>query len=99
MKCKSYYHFFEVMANPTRFKIIESLMEGSLSVSDICLITKEEQSKISHNLRVLSQCNVVENKREGKKVIYSLNQSTILPMLKLVEEHVKVHCKNKCGLK
>lgn len=99
MKCKSYYHFFEVMANETRFKIIESLINGPLNVGQICLITNEEQSKISHNLRILSGCQVVNSKREGKSVVYSLNQNTIVPMLKLVEEHVRVNCKNKCELK
>lgn len=99
MKCKSYYHFFEVIANKTRFKIIESLINGPLSVGQICLITKEEQSKISHGLRVLSSCNVVEARQEGKNRIYSLNKETVEPMLKLVEKHVESHCAGRCGLK
>ncbi len=99
MKCKSYYHFFEVIANKTRFKIIECLIESPLSVSQICFLTKEEQSKISHNLKTLLACNVVEVKQEGKNRIYSLNKETIEPMLKLVEKHVQKNCNGRCGLK
>ncbi|MGE0792964.1 MAG: ArsR/SmtB family transcription factor [Candidatus Woesearchaeota archaeon] len=99
MKCKSYYKFFEVIANETRFKIIESLIDGALNVGQICFVTKEEQSKISHNLKILSQCNVVEIKKDGKNRIYSLNKETIEPMLRLVEKHVEKNCVGKCGLK
>lgn len=99
MKCKSYYYFFEVISNKTRFKIIESLMNGALNVSQICFITKEEQSKISHGLKVLAKCNIVEVKKDGKNRIYSLNKDTIEPMLKLVEKHVEKNCSGKCGLK
>ncbi|MDD3175085.1 MAG: metalloregulator ArsR/SmtB family transcription factor [Candidatus Nanoarchaeia archaeon] len=99
MKCKSYYHFFEVIANKTRFKIIESLMCGPLNVGQICLATKEEQSKISHNLKVLSGCNVVDVKKDGKLRIYSLNKETVEPMLRLVEKHVQTYCEGNCGLK
>lgn len=99
MKCKSYYRFFEVIANETRFKIIESLSSGPLNVSQICFITKEEQSKISHNLKILLQCNVVEVKKDGKNRVYYLNKETIEPMLKLVEKHVEKNCVGKCVLK
>jgi DNA-binding transcriptional ArsR family regulator len=99
MKCKSYYYFFEVISNKTRFKIIESLMDGALNVGQICFATNEEQSKISHGLNVLSKCNVVEVKQQGKNRVYSLNKDTIEPMLKLVEKHVEKNCSGKCGLK
>lgn len=99
MKCKSYYHFFEVIANKTRFKIIESLINGPLNVGQICLLTNEEQSKISHGLSVLSSCNIIESRKDGKNRIYSLNKETVEPMLRLVERHVEKHCDGKCGLK
>jgi len=97
MNCTS-YHFFTVIANKTRWEIINSLYEKDLCVSDISNITKIEQSKISHALKTLSDCNIVFSKREGKKIIYSLNKKTIKPILKILNEHQNDFCKGKCKI-
>lgn len=99
MKCPSYYQFFEILSNKTRFKIIESLKDKEKSVTEICKDTGEEQSKVSHNLRKLSECNFLVSKREGKRMIYSLNKDTVEPILKLVEKHVSKHCGGECSKK
>jgi len=97
MNCTS-YQFFTVIANETRWQIINSLYEKDLCVSDISNITKIEQSKISHALKTLSDCNIVFSKREGKKIIYSLNKKTIKPILKILNEHQTDFCKGKCKI-
>ena len=99
MKCDSYYVFFDTVSNKTRMAIIESLMEGEKSVTEICKDIKEEQSKISHSLKRLMNCNFLDVKREGKKRIYSLNKDTIIPILRLAEKHVKKYCCVKCTRK
>ena len=101
MKCKSFNAFFETIGNKTRMKIVEALMAGDMSVSEICRKTGEEQSKISHNLKVLKNCRVVDFKTKGKKRIYSLNKDTIVPLMNLVEKHVSRYCGCGClrGLK
>ena len=96
MKCRSYDKFFEVFSNKTRLKIVESLLKSDKNVSKICQDTEEEQSKISHNLKILYKCNFISKKRQGKNVIYSINKITISPMLDLVDRHVKIFCKNGC---
>ena len=97
MKCISYY-FFTVISNKTRWNIISSLYSKDKCVSDICEEIKEEQSKVSHNLKILSECNFVFSKRAGKKIIYSLNKETIKPLFIIVEKHMKNYCKNNCKL-
>ena len=99
MKCKSYNQFFEVMANKTRLKIIESLLESPKCVSDICSDVGEEQSTVSHNLKMLHNCHFVEKKTDGKRRIYSLNEITIKPLMKIVDKHVGAHCTRKCWVK
>ncbi len=74
MKCSSYNLFFEVFSNKTRIKIIEALITGEKSVSEICKLINEEQSKVSHNLKKLTECHFLDVKRKGKKRIYSLNK-------------------------
>jgi len=99
MNCPSYNLFFETISNKTRLKIIESLIKGEKSVNEICKAVNEEQSKVSHNLKKLADCNFLDVKSEGKQRIYSLNKDTITPILKLVEKHVSMHCKGGCNKK
>ncbi len=99
MNCPSYELFFETFSNKTRMKIIEALTEGPKSVTQICKITGEEQSKVSHNLKKLMECHFLGFTRQGKKRIYSLNKDTIVPILQLVEKHVHSYCKEVCHRK
>jgi len=95
MKCLS-YNFFSVIGSQTRWKIIKKLYKSDMAVSEICAALEEEQSKVSHSLKVLLDCNIVFSRRDGKNVIYSLNKKTIKPLVKIVNQHTKDFCKNKC---
>ncbi len=99
MKCYSYNLFFETFSNRTRMLIIDALMSGPKSVGEICKITKQEQSKISHSLKKLMECNFLDVERKGKHRVYSLNKDTIIPILKLVERHVHRYCGEECKKK
>ena len=63
-----------------------------MNVTEICEKLNEEQSKVSHNLKKLTECRVLTVEQVGKNRIYSLNKKTILPILSLVGKHVKVNC-------
>ena len=95
MRCTSIEKFFNNFAQRTKLSIILILKEKPLSVTEISQKISEEQSKVSHSLKKLTECNILTVKKSGKQRIYSLNRNTVLPLLNLVEEHVKHHCK-KC---
>ncbi len=97
MKCSSY--FFNVVSNKTRWKIIQSLYQSKKCVKEICEDIKEEQSKVSHNLKILADCNFVFSKKEKTRKTYFLNKKTIVPLFKTVEKHMKDFCNNKCVCK
>ena len=94
MNYKTYHVFFSKLANPLRIKIITSLDKKEKSVSELVFELKIEQSKLSHALKELKECNIVNFKQEGKKRIYSLTPS-IVPILRLIECHSK-EC-DECG--
>ena len=96
MKCNSYETFFVNFANKTKLDIITSLINGPLSVNVIAKKINEEQSAVSHNLKKLSDCHILDVKKVGKERIYSLNKDTVIPILKLVEKHVIKHCPGDC---
>jgi len=95
MKMNSYFLFFKKLANPLRIKIICSLKRKEKSVSDLSKELKVEQSKLSHALKELLKCHIVDFEKKGKKRFYKLNKETILPILKLIDKHKKKFCK-KC---
>lgn len=97
MKNSPYYWFFGNLANPLKIKIIEELKKKSLTVSELINQIKEEQSKISHALSNLKKCSIVIAERKGKNIVYSLNKKTILPILKIIDEHRETHCKEGCS--
>jgi DNA-binding transcriptional ArsR family regulator len=88
--------FFETISTKIRMEIMCLLREGPKSVSEICKVLEEEQSKISHNLRKMVECHILDVKQEGKQRIYSLNKDTIIPILDLVEKHVHKYCGQEC---
>jgi DNA-binding transcriptional ArsR family regulator len=96
MKCPSYNLFFETIATKIRMNILWLLRIKPMSVTEICKALNEEQSKISHNLRKLVACRVVQVEKKGKQRIYHLNKDTIVPILDLVEQHVQKHCGKAC---
>ena len=99
MKCHSYNLFFETIANKTRINILELLQNKPMSVTEICNALNQEQNKISHNLKCLTECHLLDVKKQGKKRIYSLNKETMVPLMKLVDTHVKKYCCKECKMR
>jgi DNA-binding transcriptional ArsR family regulator len=63
---------FKVFGDSTRVKIICALFRAEMCVCDIAVLLGMTKSSISHQLRVLKQAKLVEYRRDGKVVYYSL---------------------------
>lgn len=96
MICRTYEQFFRTLADPTKLCIISSLREGAKSVSDICACANFEQSRASHNLRALRELGFVNCRRVGKQMIYSLDETTVIPLLKMIDKHVDAYYRHYC---
>lgn len=77
-KLEKLSEFFKAFSDPGRLKIIQSLANTDLCVCDICDIVQMSQSAVSHQLKYLKNINILSCRREGKSIIYSLNDSHIL---------------------
>ena len=92
---KPYALFFQALANQTRMQVLYLLSEkGGMSVSEICSELGLEQTHVSHNLKCLTFCGLVTPSREGKSRIYSINEQTVLPLLKVVDNHLRNYASN-----
>ena len=88
MNYKTYHIFFSKLSNPLRTKILSSLENKDKSVSELISELKVEQSKLSHALSELKECNIVSVEQKGKQRIYGLSK-TIIPILRLINCHSK----------
>ncbi|MDP2974303.1 MAG: metalloregulator ArsR/SmtB family transcription factor [Candidatus Diapherotrites archaeon] len=94
------YHLcLETLGNELRIKIIESLREKPLTVGQLANALKVEQSRLSHSLAALKQCNFVESKVKGKERVYQLTESFVkeMPESKDIFDALEKHFKKfKC---
>ena len=68
----------KAMANESRLKIIHRLAEGECSVSELTGLVGSDQSTVSKHLAVLRAHGIVNDRREGNTVFYSLLTPCVL---------------------
>ncbi len=90
------YHLcLETLGNELRVKVLEALKEDPKTVSGLAFATKVEQSRLSHSLKALKQCNFVKSEARGKERVYSLTESFVkeMPKSKNIFEALEKHFK------
>ena len=78
-------NIFKAMGHHTRIQIIKLLKEGEMCVCDILPNLDSEQSNTSQHLTILKNQGIVESRKEGAKVIYSIKNVEVYQMLEIAE--------------
>lgn len=76
---------FKALAHPTRIQIVKLLRNGELCVCDILPNLDSEQSNTSQHLTVLKNQGIVESRKDGSRVIYSIRNKEVYEMIDLAE--------------
>ena len=97
MKIIPYTLFFKALSNDTRLRIIDLLRRGSRNATGIGEALDIEQSMVSHNLACLINCGFVLVEQNGKNKVCSLNKQTVVPLLEIIDRHIKEYGKNLEG--
>ncbi|MCI6673192.1 MAG: metalloregulator ArsR/SmtB family transcription factor [Sphaerochaetaceae bacterium] len=79
--------FFKVFGDPTRLKILFVLQEGETDVTSLCEEVGLQQSTVSQQLKLLRARRLVKWRKEGRNVLYRLNDEHIQRILALGSEH------------
>ena len=79
---------FKICSDASRIKILFSLFKEDLCVNDLKDLLNMSQSAVSHQLRILKQARLVKNRREGKLMIYSLDDDHVKSIFAQVLAHV-----------
>jgi DNA-binding transcriptional ArsR family regulator len=63
---------FEILAEPTRRRIVELLCDGELSVNELCDRFSISQPAVSRHLRLLREARLVSCRVDAQRRLYSL---------------------------
>jgi ArsR family transcriptional regulator len=66
------WDIFKTLSDPTRLRLLALLMREELSVAELQEILGMGQSRVSSQLALLRQVDLVSDRRDGKKAFYSL---------------------------
>lgn len=80
--------FFRVFGDLTRIKILYQLSRSELCVHDVAALLGMSQSAISHQLRVLKQSRLVKYRREGRSILYSLDDDHVKQIIGQGFDHI-----------
>ena len=80
---------FKVFGDSTRIRILFVLFETEVCVCDLAEALHMTQSAISHQLRILKQNKLVNSRREGKSIFYSLADGHVRTIIAQGREHIE----------
>lgn len=63
---------FRVLGDQTRLRALMALQHGELNVSALCDALRAPQPTVSRHLGILRMAGLVNNRRKGKEIFYSL---------------------------
>jgi DNA-binding transcriptional ArsR family regulator len=76
---------FALLADPTRLRILDALLErGDTTVSELAVVVGEAPPNVSQHLSRLLAADIVDRRRYGRTVRYSVSDPTIRPLCDLV---------------
>ncbi len=79
---------FASLADPSRAKIVYSLLNQELCTCDLAAIADISESAVSQHLKVLRRIRLIKSRRAGKVVYHSLDDVHIRTLLEVCLEHL-----------
>jgi len=84
----------KAIAHPLRIAVVNFLKDGEQCVCDIAEHIGSERSNVSRHLSVMVNAGLLEYRKEGLKVIYSLKCACIVDFFSCVSRVLKQQAKD-----
>ena len=68
---------FKALSDPNRLMIVDMLSCGELCACVILEAFNFTQPTLSHHMKILCDCELVNGRKEGKWIYYSLDEKTV----------------------
>lgn len=90
----------KALGDENRVKIIEMLTVGELCACKILEEFSITQSTLSHHMKILSDCNLISVRKDGKWSYYSINCKTFSEFKNVISEiSCEKNKKSECSCK
>jgi len=76
----------QIFTSPKRLEILDLLRQGERSVGELAALAEIPQANLSQHLAVLRQKKIVNTRREGTNVFYSMANPKIIKACDLMRE-------------
>lgn len=80
---------FSAFSDTSRVRIISAIIEQEMKISDLSKLIGLTESAISHHMRGLRHLKIVQARRVGKEVFYSIVDPHLIALFKQGIDHVK----------
>jgi len=77
----SFNDAFKALADPTRREILRLLTKGELTAGELSERFDMSKPSVSHHFSVLKDADLIRSRRDGQKIIYSLNTTVAQDMV------------------
>lgn len=89
---------FKALAHPLRVRALELLVKGESSVGDLAAALEVDLSHLSQQLAVLRRAEVVQTRREGNTIFYSVPNPGIGTLLTTARGFIVSSLQNSSSL-
>ncbi|HZD60315.1 MAG TPA: metalloregulator ArsR/SmtB family transcription factor [Anaerolineae bacterium] len=86
---KLHAEIFRVLSNPLRHEIFHRLAEREMTVSELVEACDAKKSNVSQHLSLLSTYKLVESRKEGKNVYFSVSYPELAQACQLIDTILK----------
>jgi DNA-binding transcriptional ArsR family regulator len=84
-------NIFQGLAHPTRIAIVEVLRDGELSAGAIIERLGIEQANASQHFSILKAKQIVNSRKEGNQVFYSVRDPLLIEVLDVMRRYFQAH--------
>jgi len=80
---------FRSFSDTSRVRILSAIIEKEVNITTLAEIVGVTESAVSHHMRGLRQMRIVQARRDGKEVFYSVNDPHIIALFQQGVRHVQ----------
>ena len=78
----------KALGDENRVQIVKMLTDGELCACRILDAFNISQPTLSHHMKILTDCNLVNSRKEGKWTYYSINSQKVSDFKNAVDEFI-----------
>ena len=80
------FEIFKALSDPTRLKILDCIKDEEKCICEVIPYTNKSQPNVSLHLKVLKQAGIVNERKDGTKVMLSISDNNIFRIINLAKK-------------